>query len=353
MKLERVELFSYSLRYRQKVMWSDIQEDSADYVLLKLTDTEGRVGLGEATVKPSWSGHSVGTMLCTLRELVLPHLRRGCLAEDGRPLGRLVAEQPQACGLAESAWRMLAAAPRGAQPALEVPVSCTLTRQPPLDMAQQAAQRHADYGVRHFKLKGGQGAETDAQGVREVLRAVANAQVQVDANSAYPAHALQDYSSRLQDAGAFFLEDPCPLALGDFPSLARASRLPLLVDWAVRNADTAAFFAAGGASAISVKPGRYGAGEAVAVAAAARTRGARVGLGLFGESDLGAALNLQLQGQGTLGADPLPAELTFHLALQDGLLDRSFEPVAGRLRVPAAADIAARVDWSRMNAHAC
>lgn len=350
MKLERAELFSYRLHYRRKVVWSDIQEDGADYVLLKLTDTEGRVGLAEATVKPSWSGHTTQTMLCALRELVLPLLR--ARAADAGPLELPVAGQAQAVGLAASAWRMLQ---RTRQPAAEpegVNVSCTLTRQAPPEMARQAEQHHAAYGVRHFKLKGGQGATTDAEGVREVLRAVPGAVVQVDANSAYAPEMLGDYARRLRGAGASLLEDPCRFDLCRFPDLVRASPLPLLVDWAARDADAAAFFANAGAAAVSVKPGRYGAAEAVAVAGAARAAHARVGLGLFGESDLGAALNLQLQAQGTLGPSPLPAELTFHLALQDRLLAQPLEPVGGIVHVPTAADIVAQVDWKRMQSHA-
>jgi len=350
MKLERAELFSYRLRYRQKVVWSDIQEDAADYVLLKLTDTEGRVGLAEATVKASWSGHTTGTMLCALRELVLPCLRTK--AAGAGPLELPVAEQAQAVGLAASAWRMLQQGPQPAGQAQGVAVSCTLTRQAPLEMARQAGQRHAAYGVRHFKLKGGQGAATDAEGVREVLNAVPDAVVQVDANSAYGPGMLADYAQRLEAAGASLLEDPCRFDLRRFPELVRASRLPLLVDWAARDAEAAAFFADAGAAAISVKPGRYGAAQALAVADAARAAHARVGLGLFGESDLGAALNLQLHAQGSLGPSPLPAELTFHLALQDSLLAQPLEPVDGIVHVPTAADIVAQVDWTRMRSHA-
>lgn len=344
------ELFSYRLRYLQPVSWSDVREDAADYVLLKLTDADGHVGLAEATVKPTWSGHTIGSMLATLREVLLPRLT----AADLRQRLRQVPEQMQARGLVESALATLdlVAAGASAAAARSVAVSCTLTRQPPDAMAQQAARLHERHGVTRFKVKGGQGLAVDADAVRAVGAAVPGAVVQVDANSAYDAARLVEHAESLRDAGAVLLEDPCPFGFTDFAGLARRSALPLLVDLAARDADAAAHFAAHGAAAISVKPGRYGAVESRAVADAARAAGAAVGLGLFGESDLGAALNLHLVPDGHAGADTLPAELTGHLMLAERLLDGGFEPRHGCLALPALAEVIARVDWSRMTPHA-
>lgn len=341
----QAELFSYRLPYRQTVTWSDVREDGADYVLLKLTDDAGRIGLAEATVKPTWSGHTVGSMLATLREVLLPLL---ATPEPRRRL-RQVAEQPQARGLVESALALLALQDA---PARRVPVSCTLTRESPERMAAAAEAWHLGFGIRRFKLKGGQGMTLDAQAVAAVRAATPRAAVQVDANSAYAHGELARYAGALADAGAVLLEDPCPLPLAGFIALAHHCALPLLVDLAARDADSAAAFAAQGARAISVKPGRYGAFEAAAVAGAARANGAQVTLGLFGESDLGAALNLHLAAACTTGADSLPAELTGHLMLGERLLLGGLEPRDGCIELPALHELLERIDWTRMTRHA-
>lgn len=352
-----IDVFSYRLPYHRPQTWSDVREDAADYVLLRLRDADGRCGLAEATVKPTWSGHTVGTMVAALRELVLPILRGLDLAAPAVTQTRLaqIAEQPQLRGLAETAlWNLLAQRddPRTADMPLRLPVSCTLTRQAPAAMADEAVQFAASHGVRRFKLKGGQGIATDADGVRRVRAAVSGSQVQVDANSAYAAADLITYAAQLRDAGAVLLEDPCPLQPLGFAQQAAACALPLLVDLAARDEAAAAWYAVSGAGAISVKPGRYGAPQALRVATAARAHGARVGLGLFGESDLGCALNLRVAASWPQDATVVPAELTAHLGLAEHLLPGGMRPVDGWLAVPTAADVAAQLDVARMTHHA-
>lgn len=350
-------IYSYSLPYHRPQTWSDMREEAAAYVMLRLRDRDGTVGLAEATVKPTWSGHTIGSMVSTLRELVVPLLERFDPAQPGatwRALGQ-IAEQPQARGLGETAlWSLLAQqgpAARTRAP-LRVQVSCTLTRQPPDLMAVEAQAFAQRYGISRFKLKGGQGMKIDARGVQAVREAVPGCVVQVDANSAYSPDELARYSALLHDVGAVLLEDPCPFDPLNFAARASLSALPLLVDQAARDDAMAGWYAAQGAAAISVKPGRYGAPQALRVAAAARARGAQVGLGLFGESDLGCALNLQLNAHWNAGETALPAELTAHLGLREHLLPGGMVPARGWLDVPTLRDIATKLDTHRMQHHA-
>ena len=59
MKIARADLTAYRLPYRKEVTWSDVVEDSADYVLLELTGDNGAIGMSEVTCKPTWSGVTV------------------------------------------------------------------------------------------------------------------------------------------------------------------------------------------------------------------------------------------------------------------------------------------------------
>ncbi len=58
MRLAEHRLYVYHLRYARPVRWSDIVEEAAPFVLLKLTSDAGDVGVAEITVKPTWCGGS-------------------------------------------------------------------------------------------------------------------------------------------------------------------------------------------------------------------------------------------------------------------------------------------------------
>jgi len=154
MKLDQITLHSYRLPYRQRVQWSDIEESEAAYVLLRIVDSAGAVGYAEATPKPTWSGYTPQLLIETLRELFMPLLAKADAAQPEALLRelRLIPGHAQARGIVESALWMLQHRP-SALP-VDVPLSCTLTRQAPQAMAEQAQHLHATLGVTWFKLKG-------------------------------------------------------------------------------------------------------------------------------------------------------------------------------------------------------
>ena len=351
MKLAQISLHSYRLPYRNPVRWSDTEESHASYVLLRVVDEAGAIGYAEATPKPTWSGYTPALLVATLQTLFLP-LLRDCDVDAPAELAERLQRIPghaQARGLVESAlWQLR----RPPAPERAVRVSCTLTRDAPVAMARKAAELAERHGLDAFKLKGGQGVETDLGAVRELRHAVPGARITVDCNSAYEPRDLGAYSAALAGLGIDLLEDPCAFDLAAFAGLAPQSRVPLLVDLAAADAALAAHFAASGAAAISAKPGRYGLPEALRVADAARRAGKRTCLGLYGESDLGSVLNLSVT-DGLDGADvAAPAELSFFLDLAQPVLQRPLAVSGGAVRLPTGRLGDADIDFSRMQTHA-
>lgn len=352
MKLDQITLHSYSLPYRQRVQWSDTEETQATYVLLRIVDDSGAVGYAEATPKPTWSGYTPALLIETLRTLFLPLLRRHDLRQPEVLASRLqlIPGHAQARGMVESSLWALRHRPTAGR---DVPMSCTLTRQAPAAMAAQAVELAATLGVRWFKLKGGQGFETDLAAVRAVRTALPAASIYVDANSAYDQAQIADYSAALATYDVALLEDPCPFSPQDFGGLAQRSRLPLLVDLAARDAGAASHYASHGAAAISVKPGRYGIAEALRVASAARAANKPVCLGLFGESDLGTLLNLRALDELPAQHLAAPAELSFFVELRGSVLAHPPTIRSGVLHLPATRLTDSEIDFSRMQRHAC
>ncbi len=213
-------------------------------------------------------------------------------------------------------------------------------------MATEAAQMVDTYGFRTLKVKGGQGVATDIAGIREIRAAVGDRiRLYVDANGAYaPAEAL-DYAHALADCGIVVLEDPCPLAPNaDFCKLQQDSPIPILVDFGCGSLRDAHLFLEQGATALSIKPGRFGLTHARAMRDIAGPKNCGAVVGLMGESALGTLAGLQFAS--TIDAPILPAELTWFLAMTDQVFSQLPPIVDGSITLTESPSLAALIDWN-------
>jgi L-alanine-DL-glutamate epimerase-like enolase superfamily enzyme len=211
-------------------------------------------------------------------------------------------------------------------------------------MAAEAAAMVARHGFRTLKVKGGQGLDVDCTGMREIRAAVGDTvRIYVDANGAYGAKEALDYARAMADAGAVVVEDPCAFVPDErFRRLQQESPVPLLVDFGCASLRDAALFIERGAKALSIKPGRFGLSNARAMNELARPAGCFSVVGLMGESVLGTLAGLQFAA--TLRS-PLPAELTWFLAMTEQITTIAPKIVDGAIDLPDGASLAALIDW--------
>jgi L-Ala-D/L-Glu epimerase len=353
MHLRDHRLYTYRLRYARPVRWSDIVEEAAPFVLLRLIADDGTEGVAEITVKPTWCGVSARSLTAAIDDVFIPILKRHALTDPAGIRAALdaVPENQAAKTLIDNACWDLHAAHQG-RPLWQtwngqrrVELSWAVTRQDPRAMAAEAAQMVDAYGFRTLKVKGGQGVETDIAGIREIRAAIGdNIRLYVDANGAYaPAQAL-DYARALADCGIVVLEDPCPLAPNaDFCKLRQDSPIPILVDFGCGSLRDAHLFLEQGAKALSVKPSRFGLTHARAMRDAIASKSCNAVVGLMGESALGTLAGLQFASS---IADPiLPAELTWFMAMTDQVISQVPAIVDGSITLPKSPSLAALVDW--------
>jgi L-alanine-DL-glutamate epimerase-like enolase superfamily enzyme len=357
MRLADHRLYTYALNYERPVRWSDIVEDAAPFVALRLTSDDGLVGVGEITVKPTWCGVTARSLIASIEEIFIPIVRRLDLSDPERVRQALegVPENNAAKTLIDNACWDLHAAQR--QTPLwrlwggsnRVELSWAVTRRAPAAMAAEAADMVERYGFRTLKIKGGQGVETDVQGLREISTAVGdNIRFYVDANGAYPQQQALDYTKAMADAGASVMEDPCPLAPdASFEEFRTRSPIPVLVDFGCTGLRDANLFLEHGAAALSAKPGRFGLSHCRAMQARARAAGARVVAGLMGESALGTTAGLQFAS--AIGTPLLPAELTWFLAMTEQVMQEPLTITNGAVHLSEASAVASRVDWAKLD----
>ena len=347
MKLAQWSLRFYRIPYFHTIHWANAVEDEGVYALLTLCNEQGQCGYAEGTLKATWSGVSPAMLQAAFRDVLMPQLDGIDLKDDQAVLQALapIPENRLGKGMIESAARLLRAAAhqkpswRFENGRADVAVAWTLTRQPVARMVQDAQAHHSRYGICNFKVKGGQGFETD----RAVLRALrdalpAHCRYVVDANSHYTPGEAPAYLELLANCNVEYAEDPCPLeSISLFESLQRQSPLPILVDRACTTQYDAEQFLQAGAKALSTKPGRIGMGEAQRIRERAAQFGAKITVGIYAESALGTLINLQWAATCSDGLNAFPAEQTFYLGLRASPLRLPLTLVNGAIRLPERA----------------
>jgi L-alanine-DL-glutamate epimerase-like enolase superfamily enzyme len=180
--------------------------------------------------------------------------------------------------------------------------------------------------------------------MREIRAAVGDIiRLYVDANGAYAAKEALGYAKAMADAGAIAVEDPCAFAPDEsFQRLQQESPVPLLVDFGCASLRDAALFIERGAKALSIKPGRFGLSNVRAMTELAREAGCAPVVGLMGESVLGTLAGLQFA---AMLHSPLPAELTWYLAMTEQITTITPKIVDGAIDLPDGASLAALIDW--------
>ncbi len=352
MRLSRWSLRTYTLPYEHEVRWSDIVETGAQFLLLQLEADTGHSGVAEVTVKPTWSGVSAGSLSAVIADVFIPILERLDLSDVTAVRQRLdaVPENHAAKALVDNALHDLNAARIGEplwrqwQGRRSIDVSWAVTRRAPMAMAREAASMVQRYGFRTLKVKGGQGFEVDATAMREI-RAAAGSRVRlyVDANGAYSLLEAPRYVSMMTELGAEAVEDPCALSPdAQFSALQKDSPVPILVDFGCALRRDAGLFLERGARALSLKPGRLGLSDTLAMRDMANAAGCVTVVGLFGESALGTLAALQLAS--TLPETSLPAEVTWYLAMTRQVLSLDLRIADGAIELPDVARCAALVD---------
>lgn len=360
MRLSDYSLHAYRLRYARPVTWSDIVEEAAPFVLLRLTADSGETGVAEITVKPTWGGVTPRSLIATIEDIFVPLLRTLDLSDPHavrRALDRIPENLAAKCLVDNACWDLKAAQLKkplwqvwGGHP--RVALSWAVTRQASAAMAEEAADMCARHGFRTLKVKGGQGIETDIRGIREMRAAVGDGvALYVDANGAYPMREAARYAEAVADAGAIILEDPSPLGPDKaFAQLNVQSPIPILVDFGSWSLRDARLFLAQGAKGLSAKPGRFGLSDCWLMHEAAREAGAGTVAGLMGESALGTLAALQFAA--ALPQPMLPAELTWYLAMTEQVSTHVPAIVDGCVDLPDASSLAALVDWDAVKRYA-
>jgi L-alanine-DL-glutamate epimerase-like enolase superfamily enzyme len=333
-------------------------ESGVDVLLLVLETDQGLKGVGETPVRLNWHASTLKSLMVVIEQVFLPQMRTLDLADANavKAFLRGFKEHPLAKSLIDTAcwdlrarmagvplWQYLGATDS------TVPISWTITRGDPQDMAREAGMMAERYGIHAFKVKTGQGFETDGLVLESIRRAVGDKlALYADSNGAHHAAEVPDMSNLLADHGVILFEDPCDLAPNDaFRAIQESSQIPILVDNGCRSASEAMLFLDVGAKALSVKVMKTGITESREIADLARARQSRVAVGISAATSLGAMNALALSASLPAEARCAPCEETFFATMEDILV----EPLAikdGSVKLPIVSGYQSLVDWTKV-----
>ena len=197
LKLTRHFFYPLHARYVRPVRWAGHVEAGVDVLLLVIETDQGLKGVGETPVRLNWHACTLKSLMVVLEEVFLPQMKTLDLADADAVNAFLgtFKEHALAKSLIDTAccdlrarlggvplWQHLGATDPN------VPISWTITRADPQDMAREAGMVHERHGVHAFKVKTGQGIEIDRAVLANIRRAVGDTvALYADSNSAHVA----------------------------------------------------------------------------------------------------------------------------------------------------------------------
>jgi L-alanine-DL-glutamate epimerase-like enolase superfamily enzyme len=222
--------------------------ETAPFVLVKLTDSEGETGWGEGRPMPQWSYETAESMVTTIRNYLAPailgqeitdrwglhkrmHNAVGRGPSTGFPIAKAAVDMAVHDLCARSVGLPLRCYLGGPQDCATVELSYTLISHD-VETVRKEIQEARAKGFRHFNFKVAMAPETDvavAKAIRE--EAGPEAFVWADANQGFQPHEALVAARGFAEAGINVLEQPFP---ADQQQLMRRLRcqcpVPLAVD---------------------------------------------------------------------------------------------------------------------------
>jgi muconate cycloisomerase len=312
--LKSVDAFLVHLPTRREHKWTGLTEPIGRYVLLRATDSEGRVGWGEAPALKDWGGEFgryFGESQLIVRTVIENYLgpavleiELGNVIELHARMDALLKGYPYAKAAVEFAFYDLSSRAMGVpvttllggRARSHVPITHSIGLLSIADAEREAAQV-ASEGIKTIKIKVGIDPKRDVEVVRTVRAAVGEGvELCVDANEGYktPGEAICTVRE-MERYRLKYVEQPV-MGIERLAEVARAIDIPVMADESAWNAhDVIQIIERRAAQIVSIyttKPG--GLYKAMEVAAVCRAAGIICNVNGSVETGVGNLANLSL-----------------------------------------------------------
>lgn len=359
MIVDRVEAIPFRIPLKSKVSFASGSLTSLDHVLVRVTSRDGVDGTAEAPARPMVYGESSASIVHAVNEWFGPAIvgldARDQDARDAR-FGR-VEHNSTAKGAVDIACHDLVARTLGLSMrhllggfADSVQVSHILGIGDPEAVAEDAIRLREQHGIGTFKLKAGIDPVRDTELIRVVRRRLGDqVRLTVDCNHGYDPQTAAVTIPAWEEHGIAWVEEPCPgQTAAGVAALALRTRLPLMADESADEvADVATKLGEGNYRFFCVKTARGGYSRNRRIVTLCEAVGAATVVGSQGDTDLGTLTSAQFSAAFS-PARHYPAELTFFLEAEGGILTEPPAIVDGALRLPDGPGHGGTIDEDRL-----
>jgi L-alanine-DL-glutamate epimerase-like enolase superfamily enzyme len=341
------------------------QHVAGHYVLVRVGDSEGRTGLGEASVTSVWSGETQAGAIALVRDVLAPLLigadpfdsewigRRLERAAFGNSFARAALEMAlldlQGKALGVPAYRLLGGKDRAAGEQ-GIRLKFVVGAVEP-ELAAERARRMVERGWRAIKVKVGrhEHPRVDVERLRAVRAAIGpDVFLSVDANGGYTAEQAVWAAARFETLDVALFEQPT--RRGDHRAMAdvrRRSGIPIMADESVFTAqDALEVIRQGAADVLSLYPGKHGgvrATQAIASVAEAAGLPCTIGSNLEREVATAAMAHVTAATPNVL-CERFPGDLIGPLYFEQSLSRQPLRYAADRLFVPEGVGLGVALD---------
>ena len=245
MRIRDIEAFAISVPLTIPVRMAGITVSSAENLIVRIADFEGRVGWGEAASAPSMTGDLPEGMVAAAKYMGsslagssfgsfsdverLPSVLRGLMHGNSGPKAAIEIALLDLWGQAAGrpVFDLLGGKNRELAPALAMVAGGSLEQE------VSNARRHAGLGCRCFKIKVGiNDPPTDLSRCKSIRAALGeDAQISADANQGYTSAEAIEFAEGAREAGLDFMEQLTDgHDISGMAAAARASDVPIGAD---------------------------------------------------------------------------------------------------------------------------
>jgi len=377
--IERIELISVALPRRREHKWTGATESIGAYLLVKMTDSSGLTGWGEATALKDWAGEfgryfgeSRAIVACVIKDYLAPAIlgsHPGNIVELHERMDRAIKGYPYAKAALDMAAYDLAARQSnlpvhrllGGAVRKTIPIAHSIGLIQ-FDEAEREVAQVIEEGIRAIKIKVGTDADRDVEMVKRVRKVVGQqATICIDANQGYatPAEAIKTYR-KIESCDIAYFEQPVE-GIERMAQVARAIDSPVMADESAWNGhDVLQIIEHRAAQIVSIyttKPG--GLYRAMEVAAVVRAAGLISNVNGSIELGIGNLANLHLSAAAQCVRMPCVFPISTPAEYQRGQIagiyytdDLLVEPMRfrnGEIEVPNAAGMGIEPDLKKID----
>ena len=359
-KIESIETIPYVIPYARPLQFASGAVDAADHVLVRVTTSDGVVGIADAPPRPYTYGETQVSVAHAIDTLFAPEIIGMPLFDRARmqqvmrrTIGNAVAKGAldiavwDAIGttLGQPVHRLLG----GYTDSMRV--SHMLGFKPADELLDEAREFGERYGITTFKLKvGRRPLALDVEAARRLREGLGDdVELYLDANRGWTANEAAEAMRRMADLGLTRLEEPCDA--GEAMSrrhLVKHCPIPVVGDESVPTpGDVSRELLSGGCTAICLKTARSGFTEATEILGLCTGLGVDVTMGNQIDTQLGSLATVTF-GAAHEATSRRAGELSNFLDMSDDLQATPIDIVDGRIAVRDVPGVGAEIDPDKL-----